>query len=247
MSVSRLWGGRCRHPLLTVCPALTRCAAAVRPQGRSGWALLGVHMPLPGFGIQLGSPAGPWVPGGGSGGLGAACGHVCAHMMDVHACALCGLGACAWSCVSVAPRAAGGAGVSVHICVCTPGAAQGLHACVTRKCVCISARCACGCTAGAVWSVHMCVTCVCQYLLCLCVDGTRRAGLPVSLCRVCACVLVRVAVLGCACALIPIPGGSVAPGCPWRSPPLVQCWPMVCLRGPWGAPCAAAPPDPPSP
>lgn len=129
---------------------------------------------------------------------------------------------CCWQCRCV----------SAQLCVHTWGCAGRACVCHTCVCLCQCPLCLCVHSWGCVERTHVCHVCVCQCLLCLCVDGTRRAALPVSLCRVGARVLVRVAVLGCACALIPIPGGSVAPGCPWRSPPLAQCWPVVCLRSP---------------
>lgn len=154
---------------------------------------------------------------------------VCSHDGYTHMCP-CGLGACPWHRVLLA--------VPVRVCpavVCTPGAVQGVHTCITHVCVRVSARCACVCTAGAVWSMHTCVTYVCVYVcqcpLCLYVGDTCRAGLLVSLCRVCTYMLLHVTVLRCACALIPILGGSVAPGCPCKSPPLARGVSRGSVRG----------------
>lgn len=132
-------------------------------------------------------------------------------------------------CVSMAPCAAGSAGVCVPNCVCTPGAVQGVHTCVTR--VWVSVPSVPVCAQLGLCAACTCVSRVCQCPLCLCVGDTCRAGLPVSLCQLCTRVLVRVAVLSCACALISILGGSVVPGYSCKSPPLAQCWPVAC---PWG-------------
>lgn len=164
---------------------------------------------------------------------------VCSHDGYTHMCP-CGLGACPWHRVLLA--------VSVHVCP-TVCAHLGLCRVCTRvshmchTCVCMSVPAVPACA-----QLGLCGACtrvsVCKCPLCLYVGDTCRAGLPVSLCQVCTRMLLRVTVLRCACALIPILGGSVAPGCPCKSPPLAQRWPVACLGGSVRGSLCSRPPKP---
>lgn len=216
-------GGRCCHPLLTMCPALTRCAAAARPQGRSVWALLWVQMPLPGFRVGLGSPAGPWVPGWGSAVLGAA--RVCYHGGCTRVCPL-------WAgCVCMELRVHGTVCCwqYVHSCVCTPGAVQGVHVCVTRVCVCVceSPLCLCVHTCACVEHAHVCHVCVCVSALCARVLVTHaQQGCPCPCARcvhTCWCMW--------QCWVVPVPS-SPSLRAPWRLPVPGGPLPLP-SAGPW--------------